>query len=75
MIRHLGAVMDHATVDGATLGRSLRGVGLNILTRDAGALALGGTVIEPPRDKPHGLRETTILAPEGQSFTAAKAVP
>ena len=148
MIRHLGAVMDHATVDGATLGRSLRGVGLNILTRDAGALArfvaevfdlkllraspdfalvghgphllqfhadgtfaghpllnllpenpprgvgiqiylfdtdpdaaatrapaFGGTVIEPPRDKPHGLRETTILAPEGQSFTAAKAVP
>lgn len=140
--------MDHATVDGATLGRSLRGVGLNILTRDAGALArfvadvfgltvlrasadfalvghgshilqfhsdaafgthpllnmlpenpprgtgiqiylfdtdpdaaaaraaaLGGTVIESPRDKPHGLREATILAPEGQSFTAAKAIP
>lgn len=29
----------------------------------------------PPRDKPHGLREATILAPEGQSFTAAKAIP
>lgn len=148
MIRHLGAEMDHATVDGATLGRSLRGMGLNILTRDAGALArfvaqvfdlnllraspdfalvghgphllqfhadgtfaghpllnllpenpprgagiqiylfdtdpdaaatralaLGGTVLEPPRDKPHGLREATILAPEGQAFTAAKVIP
>ncbi len=140
--------MDHATVDGATLGRSLRGIGLNILTRDAGALArfvadvfglrllratpdfalvghgsqllqfhadgtfaghpllnllpenpprgaglqiylfdtdpdaaatrapaLGGTVIEAPRDKPHGLREATILAPEGQAFTAARVLP
>lgn len=148
MIRQTGSDMDYAAVDGATLGRSLRGVGLNILTRDAGALArfvaevfdlkllraspdfalvghgshilqfhsdaafaghpllnllpenpprgtgvqiylfdtdpdaaaarspaLGGTVIEPPRDKPHGLREATILSPEGQSFTAAKAIP
>ena len=31
--------MDLATVGGAALGRSLRGVGVNILTRDAGALA------------------------------------
>ena len=113
--------MDYATVGGATLGRSLRGIGLNILTRDAGALArfvadvfglrllratpdfalvghgsqllqiylfdtdpdaaatrapaLGGTVIELPRDKPHGLREATILAPEGQAFTAARVLP
>ena len=140
--------MDYATVGGATLGRSLRGIGLNILTRDAGALArfvadvfgldllraspdfalvrhdghilqfhadgtfsghplhdllpenpprgaglqiylfgtdpdaaatrapaLGGMVAEPPRDKPHGLREATILAPEGQAFTAARALP
>ena len=140
--------MDYATVGGATLGRSLRGIGLNILTRDAGALArfvadvfgldllrsspdfalvghdgqilqfhadatfsghpilnllpenpprgaglqiylfgtdpdaaasrapaLGGTVVEAPRDKPHGLREATILSPEGHVFTAARALP
>lgn len=137
--------MDYATVGGATLGRSLTGVGLNLLTRDAAALAAfvadvfglrvvrssadfalvlhqgqliqfhsdaayaghplqnllpenpprgtgvqiylfdtdpdlaaaraeaaGGMVLEPPRDKPHGLREATILSPEGHAFTAAK---
>ena len=32
----------------------------------------GGMVIAPPADKPHGLREATILAPEGQAFTAAQ---
>ena len=37
----------------------------------ARAEALGGTVIEPPADKPHGLREATILAPEGQAFSPA----
>lgn len=37
----------------------------------ARAVAAGGTVIEPPRDKPHGLRECTILAPEGQAFSPA----
>ncbi|MEO1680653.1 MAG: VOC family protein [Pseudomonadota bacterium] len=35
------------------------------------AEAAGGTVIEPPADKPHGLREATILSPEGFAFTAA----
>ncbi len=137
--------MDYATVGGAALGRSLTGVGLNILTRDAGALArfvsevfgltllresrdfalvqhqgqiiqfhsdaafaghplyallpenpprgtgvqiylfntdpdasavraeaLGGSLLELPRDKPHGLREATILSPEGHAFTSAK---
>lgn len=139
--------MDYATVGGATLGRSLKGVGLNLLTRDAAALAQfladvfdleilrssrdfalvrhqgdliqlhsdaafaghplldmlpenrprgagvqvylfdtdpdlaatravehGGFLLEPPRDKPHGLREATILSPEGHAFTAAKAL-
>lgn len=139
--------MDYATVGGAALGRSLTGVGLNLLTRDAAALArfmadvfgldvlrsspdfalvrhgqhliqfhsdaayaghplqgllpenpprgvgvqvylfgidpdmavaraeaAGGVVLELPRDKPHGLREATILSPEGHAFTAAKAV-
>ena len=31
----------------------------------------GGLVLEPARDKPHGLREATILAPEGQAFSPA----
>lgn len=35
------------------------------------AEAHGGTLIEPPADKPHGLREATILAPEGQAFSPA----
>jgi uncharacterized repeat protein (TIGR01451 family) len=59
-----------------------RGAGIQIYLFDTDpdvaatrAPALGGTVHEPPRDKPHGLREATILAPEGQSFTAAKAIP
>jgi len=35
------------------------------------AAEAGGTVIEPPRDKPHGLREATILSPEGYAFSPA----
>lgn len=35
------------------------------------AEAAGGLVVEPPTDKPHGLREATILAPEGQAFSPA----
>jgi len=35
------------------------------------AEAAGGLVIEPPADKPHGLREATILAPEGHAFSPA----
>ncbi|MCC1482619.1 glyoxalase [Roseibaca sp. Y0-43] len=30
------------------------------------------TVIERPTDKPHGLREATLLAPEGYAFTPAR---
>ncbi|WP_343080382.1 VOC family protein [Ostreiculturibacter nitratireducens] len=37
----------------------------------ARAEAAGGMVLEPPADKPHGLRECTILAPEGQAFSPA----
>lgn len=40
-------------------------------TACARAEAAGGQVIEPPTDKPHGLREATILAPEGQAFSPA----
>lgn len=39
----------------------------------ARAEAAGGMVIEPPADKPHGLREATILAPEGHAFSPAVA--
>ncbi len=41
----------------------------------ARAQAAGGTVIEPPADKPHGLREATILSPEGYGFSPAIATP
>ena len=136
--------MDFDTVEAPELGRSLTGVGVNLLTRDAAALAEfltdvfgmaahqvsadfalmvheggtlqlhghgtyaghplhallpesgaagaavqvylfncdpdtavaraeagGGTVVELPRDKPHGLREATILSPEGFAFSPA----
>jgi predicted enzyme related to lactoylglutathione lyase len=39
----------------------------------ARAEAAGGSVIEGPADKPHGLREATILTPEGQAFSPAVA--
>lgn len=41
----------------------------------ARAEAAGGSVIETPRDKPHGLREATILGPEGHAFSPAVALP
>lgn len=41
----------------------------------ARAEAAGGSVIEAPRDKPHGLREATILGPEGHAFSPAVALP
>lgn len=34
----------------------------------------GGMVIESPANKPHGLREATILAPEGYAFSPAVPV-
>ena len=37
------------------------------------AEAAGAVVIEPPAEKPHGLRECTILAPEGHAFSPAVA--
>ena len=45
--------------------------GLDPDTMCARAKAAGGVVIEPPADKPHGLREATILAPEGYAFSPA----
>lgn len=34
----------------------------------------GGTVVETATDKPHGLREATILSPEGYAFSPAVAL-
>lgn len=31
----------------------------------------GHLVLEPPADKPHGLRECTVLSPEGYAFSPA----
>jgi predicted enzyme related to lactoylglutathione lyase len=39
----------------------------------ARAEALGHMVLEPAGDKPHGLREATILSPEGYAFSPAIA--
>ena len=52
------------------------GVQLYLLGIDPDAAAAraeagGYKVIEPPRDKPHGLRECTILSPEGYAFSPA----
>ncbi len=40
----------------------------------ARAEAAGYVVIEHPADKPHGLREATILSPEGYAFSPAVAL-
>lgn len=37
------------------------------------AEAAGAVVIEPPAEKPHGLRECTILGPDGHAFSPAVA--
>ena len=140
--------MDLETVSADTLGRSLTGIGLNLVTRDVRALAAflsgvfglsvhrlsddfailrhgammlqlhsdtsfarhplpglipenpprgggvqiylfgidpdaaiarahdaGHMVLEPATDKPHGLREGTILSPEGYAFSPAIPLP
>jgi hypothetical protein len=41
----------------------------------ARAAAVGHPVLEPARDKPHGLREATILSPEGYAFSPAIPAP
>ena len=138
--------MDYETVDGDTFGRSLRGIGLNILVRsvpeqvafltdvfgmtahqattdfailiygdqvfqihadgtysanpllslvpenpprgagieirlyetdpDAAAAiaeAMGATILQPPTDKPHGLREAYILCANGYAWVPSRA--
>lgn len=41
---------------------------------EAVARANPDMVLEAPRDKPHGLREATILSPEGYAFSPAWAL-
>jgi len=59
-----------------------RGGGLQLYLFDvdpdaaiARATALGHIVLEPAADKPHGLREATILSPEGYAFSPAMPKP
>ena len=39
----------------------------------ARAEAAGGTVLQPPTDKPHGLREAYILCPDGYAWVPSRA--
>ncbi|WP_127561304.1 VOC family protein [Nioella ostreopsis] len=59
-----------------------RGAGLQLYlfgvdpdTAVAKAEAAGHMVLEQPADKPHGLREGTILSPEGYAFSPAIPKP
>ena len=36
---------------------------------------LGGTVLQKPTDKPHGLREATILCPDGYAWVPSRPLP
>ncbi|WP_323765936.1 VOC family protein [Marinovum sp.] len=56
-----------------------RGLGLEIRLYDsdpetaaARTEAAGGTLLAPPQDKPHGLRETFILDPDGYCWVASR---
>ncbi|MCW1931206.1 VOC family protein [Pararhodobacter zhoushanensis] len=86
LVRH-GAVLIQLHSDGTFARHPLhdllpenppRGAGVQLylfgIDPDAAVLqaeAQGGTVIEQPADKPHGLREATILSPEGYAFSPA----
>lgn len=39
------------------------------------ALAAGATVLQPPTDKPHGLRECYILSPDGYAWVPSRPLP
>jgi len=86
ILRH-GDALIQVHADGTYAGHPLHGLLPEAGARGAGvqfylfgidpdaaakrAEAAGGVVLEPPVDKPHGLREATILAPEGQAFSPA----
>jgi len=86
IVRH-GAMMLQLHSDGAFAAHPLpslipetppRGGGVQVYlfgidpdAATARAEAAGHLVLEPARDKPHGLREATILSPEGYAFSPA----
>jgi len=58
-----------------------RGTGIEIRLYDsnpeqcvARAETFGATVLQPPTDKPHGLRETYILDDNGYAWVASRAI-
>lgn len=59
-----------------------RGAGIEIRLYDcdpdhaaARAEAAGGTLLQPPTDKPHGLREACILCPNGYAWVPSRPIP
>jgi len=72
--RHpLHALLPEAPPRGGGLQLYLFGIDPDLAV--ARAEAAGGVVIEAATDKPHGLREATILSPEGYAFSPAIALP
>ena len=65
----LPALLPEAGARGA--GAQLYLFGVDPDASAARAEALGHAVLEPVADKPHGLRECTILSPEGYAFSPA----
>jgi predicted enzyme related to lactoylglutathione lyase len=58
-----------------------RGAGLEIRLYDSDpdlaaerAEAAGGTILQAPSDKPHGLREVYILCPDGYAWVASRVL-
>lgn len=72
--RHpLHALLPEAGVRGAGVQLYLFGIDPDAACDRAAAY--GALVVEPPADKPHGLREATILGPEGHAFSPAVPRP
>jgi len=72
--RHpLHALLPQSPPRGAGMQLYLFGIDPDMAVARAGAA--GGVVIEAATDKPHGLREATILSPEGYAFSPAVALP
>jgi len=71
----LGALAAEAAPRGAGVQIYLFGLDPDPVAERAkrGGEKWGITLIEPPADKPHGLREATVLTREGYAFTAASA--
>lgn len=80
--RHAHSTFGRHPLRGPLPEAGVRGAGVQLhrfeIDRDAAcqrAAAYGARVVDPPADKPHGLREATILGPEGHAFLPAVARP